>query len=78
METKEFTQNGSCNVLGICHEEDQSEDNLVKKNIHIAVIAETTRKPRYSKETNHCIQVRSGVNWKTRAQAEVMILISNF
>jgi hypothetical protein len=66
------------NIQDICHKEDQVEDNLIKKNIHIAVMSETVRQQRCTEEINHCVQIHNSVNWKARAQARVMILISKF
>jgi hypothetical protein len=54
------------NVWDICHKEDQIEDNLIKKNIHTAVISETIRKHRCTKETNHYTNIQSDINLKTR------------
>jgi hypothetical protein len=37
------------NVCGICHEKDQLEYKLIKKNIHTAVVSETMTKQNYTK-----------------------------
>ena len=63
------------NVQGISHKEDQLDDILAKKGISIAVISETKKKLKGSKETQNYLQFYSGVDSKTRAKAGIMIML---
>jgi hypothetical protein len=60
----------SWNVRDIWYEEYQLEDNLIKKNTHVAVLSETMSKQKYTKETSHCIHIQSGVKTNMRVQTE--------
>jgi len=52
------------------------DDELVKKNVHIAVISESVGKQKYAKGTNQYIQIHCGVYMKLVPHARVMILIN--
>ncbi|KAJ4425710.1 hypothetical protein ANN_27906 [Periplaneta americana] len=57
-------------VHSICHKDDQLDDNLNKKKVHIAVISEPQRKLRGTKETNNYIEIYSGVRKNTSKWAD--------
>jgi len=54
------------------NKDDQLYKNIMK-NIHIAVILETTRKSKYPKELDHYIQIHKGVHTNVRVEGGEMI-----
>jgi hypothetical protein len=55
------------------NKDDQLDDNLNKTNIQTAVISETNKKLRGTKETKNYIHIYSGITKQTRTHAGVMI-----
>lgn len=66
---------GTWNVRGICHKENELENELKRMKIDIAAITETKKKGKGSKELNEYIMFYNGVELHKRAAAGVALLI---
>lgn len=65
------------NVKGFGTKESELEEILKARNVHIAIITETWKKLKGTKDLNHYVMIYSGVPQNKRAQSGVAILVDS-
>lgn len=65
------------NVKGLGTKESELEEILKARNVHIAIITETWKKLKGTKDLNHYVMIYSGVPQNKRAQSGVAILVDS-